>query len=186
MPAVFVYVISGDHGRQKIGSSDNPRQRIKDLQTGSPFPLKFEFIGETENLGGGAIEVEAHFMLAQHRAAGEWFVVPPDVAITAVMAAAHRLGYRCKPVDIDSVKGQTFQIGTPLWQRLLIIPPGMVMVYLLWPQFVAFDSGQIGAVAFAVTSVLIMLAFKVAHWILVKAVGQLLDAWLKFDARMHP
>jgi predicted GIY-YIG superfamily endonuclease len=32
----FVYVISGDHGRQKIGSSDNPRQRIKDLQTGSP------------------------------------------------------------------------------------------------------------------------------------------------------
>ncbi len=111
----FVYVISGDHGRQKIGSSDNPRQRIKDLQTGSPYPLKFEFIGETENQNAGAIEVESHFMLNQHRAEGEWFVVPSDVAITAVMAAAHRLGYRCKPIDIDQVKGAMFQIGTPKW-----------------------------------------------------------------------
>src|SRR5882724_1402206 len=139
MSAVFVYVISGDHGRQKIGSSDNPRQRIKDLQTGSPFPLKFEFIGETENLGGGAIEVEAHFMLAQHRAEGEWFVVPSDVAITAVMAAAHRLGYRCKPVDVDQIKGATFQIGKPLWHKLLMIPPGAVMIYLMVPLFIAFE-----------------------------------------------
>ena len=42
----FVYVISGEQGRRSIGCSDNPRQRLKELQTGSPYPLKFEFIGE--------------------------------------------------------------------------------------------------------------------------------------------
>lgn len=117
MAKTFVYVISGDHGRQKIGSSDNPPQRIRDLQTGSPYKLKFEFIGETEDSTGGAIEVEAQFMLAQHKAPGgdEWFVVPSDVAITAVMAAAHRLGYRCKPVDVDSAAAKRFQIGMPPW-----------------------------------------------------------------------
>lgn len=42
-------------------------------------------------------------------------MVPPDVAITAVMAAAHRLGYRCKPVDIDQVKAKIYQVGAPKW-----------------------------------------------------------------------
>jgi hypothetical protein len=97
--ATFIYVISGEHGRQKIGVTDNPRGRLGNLQTGSPYPLSFAFVGATDDDAAGAIEVEAHFMLSAHRASGEWFVVPPDVAITAVMAAAHRLGYRLTPVD---------------------------------------------------------------------------------------
>jgi hypothetical protein len=182
MSAAFVYVISGDHGRQKIGSSDNPQQRIKDLQTGSPYPLKFEFIGETENQSAGGIEVEAHFMLNQHRAEGEWFVVPSDVAITAVMAAAHRLGYRCKPVDVDQVKGATFQIGAPLWQKLLMIPIAIIALYYFIPLFAAFDSGRIDTFVFIVGGVAVILGIKVAHWLLIKVVVQ----FLRFDAWMHP
>lgn len=186
MPAVFVYVISGDHGRQKIGSSDNPQQRIKDLQTGSPFPLKFEFIGETENLGGGAIEVEAHFMLAQHRAEGEWFVVPPDVAITAVMAAAHRLGYRCKPVDIDSIKATKYQIGVPTWQKWLKAAVAVAGFYPMVLLILRFERGELPVLAFAFEGAMLLLVIKLVQWLLVKAVGQLLDAWSQFDARMHP
>lgn len=143
----YVYVISGEHGRQKIGSSDDPWQRIKNLQTGSPFPLKFEFIGETENGGGGAVEVEAHFMLNQHKAQGgdEWFVVPPDVAITAVMAAAHRLGYRCKPVDPDAIDVKTRALpGSPWWDKAAQIAVVIAVCYMLiqgnvsWPTAIIF------------------------------------------------
>jgi Meiotically up-regulated gene 113 len=115
----FIYVISGDHGRQKIGITDSPRARIKNLQTGSAYPLKFEFLGETDDNAAGSIEVEAHFTLSQHRVSGEWFVVPPDVAVTAVMAAAHRLGYRLRPVDPDTARarGQAVVGTTPAWSN---------------------------------------------------------------------
>lgn len=53
--AAYVYVISGEHGRQKIGVSDEPRRRLAELQTGSPFALKFEFVGEVENGGAGPV-----------------------------------------------------------------------------------------------------------------------------------
>jgi hypothetical protein len=186
MSAAFVYVISGDHGRQKIGSSDNPRQRIKDLQTGSPFPLKFEFIGETENLGGGAIEVEAHFMLNQHRAEGEWFVVPSDVAITAVMAAAHRLGYRCKPVDIDSVKGATFQIGTPLWQTLLKCAVAAAGFYPATLLILRFERGELPVLALAIEAAVLLLVIKLAQWILVRAGVAAVELWSGFNKVMGP
>lgn len=122
----FVYVISGEHGRQKIGSSDDPAQRIRSLQTGSPYPLKFEFIGEVENGAGGQVEVEAHFTLHEHKSPGgdEWFVVPSDVAITAVMAAAHRLGYRIKPVDADAIIPRSYAAASkrPWWLIALMLP----------------------------------------------------------------
>jgi hypothetical protein len=186
MTAAFVYVISGEHGRQKIGSSDNPRQRIKDLQTGSPYPLKFEFIGETENLGGGAIEVEAHFMLNQHRAEGEWFVVPSDVAITAVMAAAHRLGYRCKPVDVDSVKGATFQIGTPTWQKWLKGAVAMAGVYPVILMILRLERGELPLLAFAIEGAVLLLAIKLAQWILVRAGVAIVELWSGFNRMMGP
>jgi Meiotically up-regulated gene 113 len=51
MAGTYVYVIGGDHGRQKIGVSDDPRRRIGELQTGSPFPLRFAFVGQTDGFG---------------------------------------------------------------------------------------------------------------------------------------
>lgn len=142
----FIYVISGDHGRQKIGITDDPSARIKSLRTGSPYALKFEFLGETENNTAGPIEVEAHFMLNQHRAEGEWFVVPPDVAVTAVMAAAHRLGYRVKPVDADAVASPNYAIGKPVWHRVTTALIGaLVCAVVLAPSLYRFDRGDVGA-----------------------------------------
>lgn len=184
MPKAFVYVISGDHGRQKIGITDNPAQRIKDLQTGSPFPLKFEFVGETIDNMAGPIEVEAHFMLNQHKSPGgdEWFTVPPDVAVTAVMAAAHRLGYRIKPVDPDAVRGRNPGIGPPSWHHwmtaLAAIPMFAASAWLIYN----FDSGRIGVIMTAVGVAIAIGLFKLLRLALI----QIGNAMISFDRAMHP
>jgi len=189
--ATYVYVISGDHGRQKIGISDNPRQRLKDLQTGSPYALKFEFVGETENGAAGQIEVEAHFLLNQHKAPGgeEWFVVPPDVAITAVMAAAHRLGYRCKPVDADAVAppSYSFKRRRPLWVMIAMLPLyGWFGYWIFGISDARMMSGELPLGAFAIEAAVMMTALWLASWIVQWLGQQVIAACLSFDHAMHP
>jgi hypothetical protein len=181
----FVYVISGEHGRQKIGCSDNPKQRIKELQTGSPYPLKFEFVGEAENNSAGQIEVEAHFMLNPHKAPGgdEWFVVPPDVAITAVMAAAHRLGYRLRPVDVGAIAKIGF--GVPNWEKWLKVAVAVAALYPVALLILAFDRGEIHAIAFVVTGLALIGLIKLAQMIAVRA-GRALIAASDFMAPSSP
>jgi hypothetical protein len=172
--ATFVYVISGDHGRQKIGVSDDPRQRIRDLQTGSPFKLKFEFIGQTDGTGFD-IEGEAHFLLHAHRAEGEWFVVPPEVAITAVMASARRLNHTIRPVDIDNMPGLA-AIGPPMWQKWL---KGALVIAAFYPMIlllIRFDRGELPAGALLIEAAFLLLGVKIAQWLAVKVAL----AWLEF------
>ncbi len=168
--ATYVYVISGEHGRQKIGVSDEPRRRLAELQTGSPFPLKFEFVGEVENGGAGPVEVETHFMLSQHKAPGgdEWFVVPPDVAITAVMATAHRLGYRIKPVDPDASGRAPISLGSPSWHHWMTAVAAAPLAALMAWLLIAFNNGQIGGIATAVGSVILVLGFKFLRYALIE------------------
>jgi T5orf172 domain len=180
----FVYVISGDHGRQKIGSSDDPAQRIRSLQTGSPFPLKFEFIGEVEDGAAGPVEVAAQFSLNAHKAPGgdEWFVVPPDVAIAAVIGAGHRLGHRVKPVDPDEVVAKTYAVGMPTWHKVvtgvLVLPLAIGCGVLLW----AFDQDRIGGIAAFVGALVLVGLFKLARMALI----QLGNGAIAFDRAMHP
>lgn len=87
----FVYVIAGDHGRVKVGSSLDPMSRIATLQTGSPFPLRIPYCAAA-GVNYEAVEKEAHSILAPHNSQGEWFSVPVDMAVAAINAAAFRLG----------------------------------------------------------------------------------------------
>jgi len=87
----FVYVISGDHGRVKIGITANPAARIASLRTASAFPLSFAFIGAVMD-SAFAVEQEAHRLLAGHRGDGEWFQTSPEMAIAAIWGAAATLG----------------------------------------------------------------------------------------------
>jgi hypothetical protein len=178
----FVYVISGD-GRQKIGSSDNPKQRIKDLQTGCPYQLKFEFIGEVENGAAGQVEVDAQFTLHQHKAPGgdEWFVVPSDVAMTAVMASAHRLGYRIKPVDPDRTPGPSLMVGRkrPLWLIITMLP--FYGAYIYWVLAIAgprMDSGEMLQGSFVIEAVVFFSLLMLAQ-LLVRLVGNQLIATVR-------
>jgi hypothetical protein len=169
----FVYVISGEHGRQKIGSSDNPQQRINNLQTGSPYPLRFEFVGEVEGGAAGQVEVEAHFNLNAYKSPGgdEWFTVPPDVAMTAVMAAAHRLGYRIKPVDPKAIATTNFP-GAP-WEKWVSIGVKLPFLYPVIMAVLAYNSGDLTIGSFVMVTLIMLggmalinyIALPIARWL---------------------
>lgn len=102
MTGSFVYVIEGEAGHHKIGVSRDPIQRKADLQTGSPVPLRFAYIGVTPGTGYN-IEDRAHELLDAHRKEGEWFLVPASIAIGATLEAASRLGEPIQQVPPESV-----------------------------------------------------------------------------------
>ena len=95
----FVYVVRGDHNLAKIGVTTNPRARLAQLRTGSAFPIDYAFIGATPG-SGYDIEQAAHSLLSHRRTNGEWFDVQPEVAISALMAAAGKLGQPVQVVDL--------------------------------------------------------------------------------------
>jgi len=72
-------------------------------------------------------------MLKSHRCNGEWFDVPPEMAVAAIAGAAHKLGHPILPVTAE-VANQILQVaangsgtsssnkylfdGYPWWLRL--------------------------------------------------------------------
>lgn len=132
----FVYVIRGDHGMTKVGSSTNPDRRLAELQTGSPYRLWIDY---RIAASGPAADVEfaAHEILDPHRGIGEWFSVPTEAAIAAIHAAAFRLG-----VGLGGAAGTAQSpkwasrfvmagaVATPFWIALALGYPAIAMGYL--------------------------------------------------------
>jgi len=88
-----VYVIKSEPGPVKIGKAKNPRQRLKELQTTSPFPLSLEYIGECNTESAGSrIERQAQKNLWKKRTNGEWFDATAGQAMIAIEMAAAELG----------------------------------------------------------------------------------------------
>ena len=109
MTGSFLYVIRGDHQMVKIGVSTNPSARLGSLRTASAFPIDFSYIAVTPGTGFD-IEAGAHEMLKGHRCSGEWFDVPPEMAVAAIAGAAHKLGQPILPVTAE-VANQILQIA---------------------------------------------------------------------------
>ncbi|MFG2629960.1 GIY-YIG nuclease family protein [Streptomyces sp. NPDC048473] len=84
MATARVYLIgSPESPLVKIGWSDNPERRLRDLQTGSPVPLQLLALFE----GGAVIEAALHRQLADKRRHGEWFDLGADpVAVVSPLA----------------------------------------------------------------------------------------------------
>ena len=110
----FVYVVTGDHGRVKIGITKNPEARLASLQTGSHVRLSMPF---TTWAGDRALAVEqaAHSLLWQRWVSGEWFNATREEAIAAIYAAAAKTG---SPLDRAPMSAARFQIH---WLWLVII-----------------------------------------------------------------
>lgn len=70
----YVYFIQHGYGSIKIGVSDNPEERCKQLQTGNQKKLrvicKFPFERRRTALD---LERELHEKFKEHRLEGEWF-----------------------------------------------------------------------------------------------------------------
>jgi hypothetical protein len=97
----FVYVIRGEHGRVKVGSTERePRIRLAELSTGSAFPLEFAYVGATSG-NAESIEFFAHDILDRYHVHLEWFNCAPEIAVAAIASAAYKLGHPITEIQPD-------------------------------------------------------------------------------------
>ena len=66
-----VYLIRGNNGKYKIGIAKNPKERIRQLQTGNSDQLKIIETYESEN--ASTIEFALHAQYSHVKKVGEWF-----------------------------------------------------------------------------------------------------------------
>jgi hypothetical protein len=82
----YIYVITID-GQDlcKIGISKSPNSRLSQLQTGSPYRMRFACIFQTPNFTEARkLEFGFHKVMKKHRTNGEWFSLCPIEAIRAL------------------------------------------------------------------------------------------------------
>lgn len=64
----------------KIGISKNPWARVKELQTGNDKPIEIIASFRADTIS----DSEIHTILAKFRTTGEWFKLPPNIALSVV------------------------------------------------------------------------------------------------------
>jgi hypothetical protein len=119
----FVYVIAIEGQKlAKVGISNNPRSRLDQLSTGSPFQMR---LVHTYRFGARdrarKIESYVHEELADRRCNGEWFAVSSELALRATLTRIIRLFLWELEWDEESILAELVRIGIPHhhYQRLL-------------------------------------------------------------------
>lgn len=79
---MHVYVVEGGYRHIKVGISRNMHNRLIQIQTGCPFPVKLASKWETPY--ARKVEKAAHKVLKKYRATGEWFILPANVGTAVV------------------------------------------------------------------------------------------------------
>ena len=83
-----IYVIASskhDAGPVKIGISNKPERRLKQLQTGYPEKLEIKYIEKLDTrIEARELEGKLHKDIKHHCSHGEWFNVPVKEAIAFV------------------------------------------------------------------------------------------------------
>ena len=79
--AGFLYIITseGHPDYYKIGVSDRPFERLKDMQTGNPFILQIIHLIETDDMY--RLETYIHRVLKQYQFREEWYKLPDKLNI---------------------------------------------------------------------------------------------------------
>ena len=73
MQTSFIYIIGSNKPPYKVGISKNPNRRLKNLQTGHPYPLQIHHLIETNINKTKLLETIIHRNLKFHKTNGEWF-----------------------------------------------------------------------------------------------------------------
>ena len=76
----YVYAAQDQDGNLKIGISNNPKRRIKELNTGNVQTLKLVYIKEAQN-PRYQDEAAIHRAAAPHKIRGEWFTEEAQEAL---------------------------------------------------------------------------------------------------------
>ena len=80
LPTMYVYAIRNSHtGRIKLGISENPERRLKELQIGNDCEL--ELLAYREAANRFKDEKAIHNKYQHLRVRGEWFATPVPVAV---------------------------------------------------------------------------------------------------------
>jgi len=72
IPVRFIYAAMDERGRIKIGISNNPERRVKELNTGNADELKLIFVKQTKNKGF-LDETKLHKQGKEYHIRSEWF-----------------------------------------------------------------------------------------------------------------
>jgi len=96
---MIYFIQAGENGPIKIGQSDNPQERLNQLQTANPYKLKLLWI----YCGDSYSEAEIHKMFLQELIRGEWFH-PSDSLFTFIrdeLNNLHGLEFKNTKTRID-------------------------------------------------------------------------------------
>lgn len=103
-PSAFIYVIRKTiAGHVKVGIGADPRERLKNLQTGSSELLEIVYVCAVASNDGNRVELAAHDIMWQKRLVGEWFDYTPEIAVAAIAAASHKLGDPIVEISVDKI-----------------------------------------------------------------------------------
>jgi len=104
-PSAFAYVIRKTiSGHVKVGVAADPRERLRDLQTGSSELLELVYTCVVKSNDANRVEKAAHDILWQKRLVGEWFDYTPEIAVAAIAAASHKLGDLIVEIPLDKIE----------------------------------------------------------------------------------
>jgi hypothetical protein len=93
MWVIYIITVAGTLGLIKVGIAKDPEQRLKDLQTASPFKLAlFGFARVGSYTAARTLEFAVHVALAPFWQVGEWFRVAPEDAQRTIIQKAADLG----------------------------------------------------------------------------------------------
>ena len=87
----YIYVIcENDKSPVKIGFSNNPEKRLKQLQTGHPNILTLHYKEEIDSSNVKILEKIIHKENKHHNVSGEWFNLSPQDAVLEIKHALIR------------------------------------------------------------------------------------------------
>jgi hypothetical protein len=99
----YCYAIGDGHGNVKIGTADDVRKRIKQLQTGNPSRLYLvAFVRLPSRNAAESVERYAHQDNASDRVGGEWFSMSDSCSVQVLLESCVACGYDVSPVEVES------------------------------------------------------------------------------------
>lgn len=87
-----LYIVTAGDGRTKIGITSDLDQRLNGFRTSIPFEIKLAWTTRIPVSHLRRVERATHETLAEHRIAGEWFVVTADQAERVVRSVLEEMG----------------------------------------------------------------------------------------------
>lgn len=76
---MYIYVMECE-GYHKIGMSNTPKARRRNVQSGNPFPVNLVFFGRPREGYARDLEGKLHWDYQEFRHTGEWFLFPDGFA----------------------------------------------------------------------------------------------------------